>query len=1630
MDPREVDALVQRLIANPHDQEALAYAHQAGASDPRSYATLLERVGRETPDPAYASHWLSESANVWSTTLGDAHHAAEVLLLAVVKDPTQDLAADRLAQLYREKGDTKGLAALLEKRVKMLAPLASQDPQWIAKLAAMHEELGTLWAEPPLAQPNRALENFKRAYETDPQSVFAIYSAREILKSMQQWADAIPLFAMEQALVTDPERKLALYRDEADTRRQARDLAGAADALRNMRAYAPEDPSLWQEIASTILERIRAGEGVTAEERDEGAALFVALAETYDGEHGLAYSAAALDIVPGNDRAVQLATHYAMQLGRDAELPPMWQAYMAANPNGAMAADIEARMAAAGVSAARGPSARPPLEPARQEAPAIHSAPAPAQEPQQPEPSGQFEHRPAEPPSPERLAQLLDQAQQYATKRQAKEALQTYMEVLHLDPVSPEALAWVDEHLRSKRKFAELRDVYQAASRAPSIGPDVRKKFLSNVANICEQQLRDLDGAIQALKQASQIDPSVRDNLRRLLEKGQRWDDLAVLLDQEVMDAPDQEAQIGLLKKLAALHEQKRKDLVAAGEAWSRLATLMLGDENPITAAVKLFEKGNRFDLAAEVISDNVGAIDSADTRLTLQMRLGELREKTGDQGAAGEAYAEAADLGGGAKAWELAEKCWEKAERWEDAAHATGEMANLAGEPRQQAALHAREAELLVRAGDQASAILRLEQAADLDPSNDEYASALEARYQEADRPDDLVQFLLRRAAKLTDASKRKALRRRAADMQREKLSDMDAARETLLLVLEDGDDAETLTLLSDDARERAEYQEEATLLHRLAAVTSDATARAQIMLREAGVLATDLNDVDAAVAAYEAVLESLDANNVEALAALADLEERRENYKQAASALERHLKLVGTAEDKIAIARRLAEMYQDRLDDKRGAIQALEVVHASDADDFDAISRLVELCESVEDWERTAQLLAKLLEVEGDPSEASSLARRLAEIMEERLGRGQDSLAVLESLADEGDEQCRTAYVEIGDRLNFKGIVAMKLRDWYALAPASKQHEAFQGAFERFVEMGRDSDASQIAVELIRARGATPEIVKKLEEIASRNKDLDSLGAAHDTMARELSGVERAEEYVRQAEVLVQAGVAPGEAVTHGEQGLTSVPPNEVEPLLERLAQLLGDTAAIVDLYERQVGRCKAPNDRLAALARAAQVAAERGALDRVKAMFELALGGGVRDDTIEMLEKAAADGDAERSSTDLRSALAHAMAAGSSGLRDGGRTRASMLRRAATIAHRELNDTDKAFAWMGEALVTHVEPSTLDALEGLADEVGDVKRAEDVIGKALEQVFDGPLVRQLVGRRATLRRTKLGDLRGAADDLKRLHDLSPSDKSITDDLYDLLKQLRDFRGMVQLLEDQILRGKDPAQRAELARKAARLWEERLADPREAADAWRRVLRMKPGDPEAQSGLERAKTNMLKPPESLLPPGPDDLEPQAEIPPAARAPSPPAADESASPSGPPTEPPVRDTVPPMPEQAAEPMGEQPQPTSEAPAAPGGEPPAGAPVHQRPARPDISFRRGGDEEPTLSTPVAALPHQPVEIVPAATDEFPAAGTLGSGNTTQPEYIDDLDDDVESVDDDELLDMEPVDEPDQPPPRK
>ncbi|MEY4551195.1 MAG: hypothetical protein RL685_7390, partial [Pseudomonadota bacterium] len=614
-------------------------------------------------------------------------------------------------------------------------------------------------------------------------------------------------------------------------------------------------------------------------------------------------------------------------------------------------------------------------------------------------------------------------------------------------------------------------------------------------------------------------------------------------------------------------------------------------------------------------------------------------------------------------------------------------------------------------------------------------------------------------------------------------------------------------------------------------------------------------LKDLDGAVRSYETILRELDPKNLDALAALADLELQRGKPDKAAEALERQLELATSADHKTDLGVRLADLYESDLNDVEGALRVLQIVHATDPNDFDAVQRICELSERSENWGLLARHLQSLIAIEGDEEEVSAMTRRLAAVLHERLERSDEALRYLEQIADRGDEGCRQQFVSLADDLRKPVIAAEKLVQWYAPETGSpRRAHALHGAFTRLVAAGEDDKIVAVARELARTRSADVDIAEPLERVAIKTRDLDVLNMALELKVRELSGVARADEMVRQAEVLVMCGLEPSQAIMHGERALGSVNTDRAEPLLQRLAGLADNAEHKIDVYERQTDRCKGVTERLFALSRAAQVASEQGDLKRARRFFDQALNDGVPDGGLEILEKAARASDAGRGNRDttLRVVLADALAAGGQGAGVGASARSALLCRAALLAHRDLGAHEKAFAWLADALVTQVDAQVLQSLNELALDLGDHRQAEGVLTLALEEVFDVPSVRQLLAARATIRKTFLSDAAGCADDLKRLHELAPGDESILRQLEALYAELGDYRGLVQLYENQILRGRDPNARAELARRVALIWRDKLKDARETADAWRRVLRMKPGDSEAKEGVLLAKRAM----------------------------------------------------------------------------------------------------------------------------------------------------------------------------------
>jgi len=1460
MDQVSLDALVVRLVSDPHDGEALALAYEVGTLDPKRYAEFLEAVAGKSAEGAIASHWYAEAASVWSTSLGDAPAAARALMKAVDRDPTQDAASDRLAEMYREKGDVKALCALLERRAKALDPLAAEDSALKPMAAAIHRELGRLWREAPLAQQPKAIENYRRAIEFNDQSLSTISTLRELYRADNRARDALPYYEKEQRLLSDPERKVALYLEEAEVRREMADLPGAAQALREARAIeGGTDASLKQQLGAIILERVQLEQPVSATERAEAVQLFVDLAEEFPGEHGYSYSACALELAPEHERAAQLVMYYGAELGQDEDVAPRVAEYLRVNPEGLMSEEAQAFVtrvlgqAATDASMAEGRASFA----ARAIGTGHLSEPAPAAK----RAETSVVARAPEPDAQEQsvVLRLLGEGQALARKARKHDAAASYQSVLQHDPANAEAIAFLQNYLRQTRKFKELREMLVNASRGARVEAHTRLDWLREVAALSETQLKDLETAVWAWSQVSVLAPEdeqASTQLALLLEKSARWDDLAALLEQRAELVTDLEERLVVEKKAAKIHEEKRGDATAAGSVWARIAILAPDDDAAIQTALRHFAAAKRADLAAQALTEIVGTVENETARAELFGKLGALRDELGDAEAAGDAFTEAGAISADPSHYHAAEACYVRAQAWNQAATSVEARLEKAKAPTEQAALLATVAGYLLKAGDRNESLVRLERAVELDPQAAEPAAELEAGYRADNRLEDIVTVLLQRADAVVDLELKISLRKRAAALQRVELGDVEGSRDTLGLILEDAEDLDVLEQLANDEIEQGNWAEVAQYLHRQVAAQPDITQKTALMLREGAILGNQLADPAGATERYELILSQLDPTNREALQRIADLKAAEQDHVGLAKTLERLLPLIENTEPKLQIANQLADLYEDTLKLPKEAVRILLLIRQLDAEDFSAIQRLVTISEALGDWNALAEYMIELIEVEGDEAEISQMTRRRAEILNEHLARPEEALSALKKVADSGDEACRAEYVALGDKLGREPDVAQALLDWCrGAAPSEARREALRGAFERFLKVEKTEALLGVAEDLVRSGGATLSIASKLEELAAKGQQLGALQLAQQFLVRELSGPLRAEEMVRQAGVLRAARVPVEQCLEHGESGLASMGPKDVGPLLERLSEYTESPEQTVDLYEHQVMRCKDPGDKLRALARAAGIAARHGQLPRAQQFFEIALGSPLEDEGLELLVASATDSDSGAGGHAVVRLLAQVLSASGQSARDGGRMRSRFLARAASLAALVLEDNAQAFTWMGDALIAHVDDERISGVITLARELGDLKQAEAVLERALQEVFDGPHVRLLLASRAKLRRTELHDVAGAGADLKRLHELAPADQEVSDQLILLYHETQDHAGLVHLYEDLVLRTKDKDLRAQLSRKVASLWESKLADPREAADAWRRVLRLIPNDPEATAGLDRAKRNMLHP-------------------------------------------------------------------------------------------------------------------------------------------------------------------------------
>jgi tetratricopeptide (TPR) repeat protein len=1476
------DDLIARLRRNPDDYGAFvalrAHYHQQG--DWPSLVNLLEGWATRATDPRAASQAFYEAADLAVGALGDHARGVALYERTLERNPAHAEAYLRLEAIARESGDLQQLAGVLERRAEAMVQ-GGADPR---ATAAVQLQLGELY-EQSFQRADRAVVHYRRAFELDPQLVPAIYAAREIYRGAGNLKATAQLYELEAAAETDLARRVSLLRELAHLRAERlHDLEGAIAALGRALGNAPGDLGVMHDLATMLLRRAEshgpspAGEG----DRRQAADLLFQMAQSVPPEHAVAYAESALDAAPDHDGAIALLERAALEISRPDLLPVRWVAFLQAAADAPGAMEMRRRLGEAYVEAGQLEDAIICFEPlldAGDAAAAERLIDLYRQAGRSADVARALSVSVAKLRPELRAPRLREMMDVLITQGDRAGASQRAYELLQVDPASPDALNFLEDELRRRSAWEELRDLLQTAARVPGLGVDSRKQRLREVAALSADKMSDLEGAANAWRAVTSLDPAdgdARGTLAKLLEKLERWDELVQVLERDALSTLDPTTKAEIFRRLGRLHRDQRQDLGAAADALQKLRELLPGDESARDELCDVLLELGAFRDAAPLLRQRIdGALRAERVRL-LRILAPLLDEQLGDLEGAFDASTRLLDEEpGDLDALGRMERIDAAAERWDRLLQTLSYRAEV-GQPEERAQTLARMGALAdQRLGDLDRAAEYYGQALDLAPADAAALDALCDVYDRAERYRDLVELLRTRATMEGDTTIRAELYRRIARILESRVRNEDAASEAWSEVLAAGEDEEALRALAERARRRDATDELDPLLARLAAVTHDSAEARDLLVERADVLATKLLRPADAVPILRDVLDRLDGVHQPAILRLLTLSEQLGDDALLAETLERQLAATEDAGLRVPLAERLADLYEHRLHDPARTVRALYAWTDADLTDAAPLRRLVHLLEPLERWQELVEALDALAGLEQDDELVGAHGRRAAELAWQRLadadGAWRRLAARVAEFADpRAEEALRALALETkgkagkgGEALAEFYVQLAQVEDAGPAAQAKRWSDA-GGVYETY--LGDTRRALEAVLRALALEFSDTGRLDEADRLAAAAGAWPRLGQVYDALLRRAeTPAQKVALLVRHAHLLdKRAGDATGALDRALRACSLAAEDDEVLALAEDLAPRAGRAEELLVVYERR--KTAAPDDprRVEALLRAAKLA-DSAVHDREAAMHYVAQAVALAaraPELVDVVETAVRALDAPQPGSKKPGAADDTARRGLVGIylrfAEGAPDRAAsaqMLTRAARLLDRDLRDEGRAFEALKQAATaTPGGVDVLDELTAFAERTKKLPALDAHLAELVGEAFDPKTAIELARRRGALLANRLGRHADAAEVYRQLLTLAPADRDAARELRLCLGKAGRHQDVLVAIDRELETTKDPAERAALLRDTARVWEGPLKNRYEALDVWKKVRALLPGDDETLAAIARLEKNVRR--------------------------------------------------------------------------------------------------------------------------------------------------------------------------------
>jgi golgin subfamily B member 1 len=497
-------------------------------------------------------------------------------------------------------------------------------------------------------------------------------------------------------------------------------------------------------------------------------------------------------------------------------------------------------------------------------------------------------------------------------------------------------------------------------------------------------------------------------------------------------------------------------------------------------------------------------------------------------------------------------------------------------------------------------------------------------------------------------DAMLVRDLNLRAAAWYRDRLGDAEAAEACLRRAVDaDPEAADAHSQLVDLLDGGGREADLVAALRAWAQHELDEFAKKDRLRRAAQVAESALGDVDTSAACHEAILEA-DGSDPESLAELGRIREQQGRHAEVVDLLARRVDVAADPQERLALRRRMAELYAGPLESQDKAVEAFQGVLDEDPTSLEAIESLERLYEKMQRWDDLRELIDRRLDI-AETDEARIAARvRLARLMEQAFGqraeareqlreilemdpRNREALDELERLLEaeeRWDDLLEVLERRVGDAEGDAEAVEV-LRRLAALhgdrrGDAAKAVETHERVLERD---GNDLIALRALVALHEAADASERQAEVLERLLDLLEPAEAVNVALDLarLAEEkLADVARTEAALQRARGLDPADGSIREQLKahyekHGEHAKLAEMLAEEEPDAPDTPARVALLQRIADIYDKQLAD---PASAASYLERASQlVPDDRGVL---LPLCDLYIAAGRQSDAIPVLEK----------------------------------------------------------------------------------------------------------------------------------------------------------------------------------------------------------------------------------------------------------------------------------------------------------------------------------------------------------------------------------------------------------------------